>query len=49
VLEEKEALCPARVPMRRIARFLRAKADEVGGPWPLPARIESLKPPEARG
>lgn len=49
VLEEKEALCPAQVPMRRIARFLRAKADEVGGPWPLPPRIESLKPPEARG
>lgn len=45
VLAEKERACPANVPMRRIAAFLRAKADEVGGPWPLPARTESLKPP----
>jgi hypothetical protein len=45
VLAEKERSCPANVPMRRIAAFLRAKADEVGGPWPLPARIESLQPP----
>jgi hypothetical protein len=49
VLAEKEQVCPAQVPMRRIAVFLRAKADEVGGPWPLPPRIESLKPPVARG
>jgi hypothetical protein len=46
-LAEKERACPANVPMRRIARFLRAKADEVGGPWPLPPRIDSLRPPQA--
>jgi hypothetical protein len=48
VLAEKERGCPTQVPMRRIAAFLRAKADEVGGPWPLPARIDSLppRPPE---
>ncbi len=45
VLAEKERSCPAQVPMRRIAAFLRAKAAEVGGPWPLPARIDSLPPP----
>lgn len=44
VLADKERGCPADVPMRRIAAFLRAKADEVGGPWPLPPRIESLRP-----
>lgn len=43
-LARKERLCPTGVPMRRIASFLRAKADEVGGPWPLPSRIESLPP-----
>jgi len=43
-LADKERSCPAQVPMRRIAAFLRAKADEVGGPWPLPSRIESLRP-----
>jgi hypothetical protein len=48
VLAQKEQICPAGVPMRRVAAFLRAKADEVGGPWPLPARIESLKPPLAK-
>lgn len=44
VLAEKERSCPAQVPMRRIAAFLRAKADEVGGPWPLPPHVESLRP-----
>jgi len=44
VLAEKEKLCPAEVPMRRIAAFLRAKADEVGGPLPLPPKLESLPP-----
>ena len=48
VLAEKEKICPAQVPMRRIAAFLRAKANEVGGPWPLPARIDSLPPPKVR-
>jgi hypothetical protein len=47
VLAEKEKSCPADVPMRRIAAFLRAKAAEVGGPWPLPSRIDSLPPPAA--
>ena len=45
VLAEKEKLCPAQVPMRRIASFVRDKANEVGGAWPLPPRIESLRPP----
>lgn len=49
VLEQKERLCPARVPMRRITAFLRDKAAEVGGPWPLPKRVESLPPPETQG
>lgn len=44
VLAEKERACPTQVPMRRVAAFLRAKADEVGGPWPLPPHIESLRP-----
>lgn len=44
VLAEKEQSCPTQVPMRRIAAFLRAKSNEVGGPWPLPARTESLRP-----
>lgn len=47
VLGEKELSCPANVPMRKIASFLRAKAAEVGGPWPLPPRVQSL-PPAAR-
>ncbi len=44
VLAEKERSCPGQVPMRRIAAFLRAKAAEVGGPWPLPPHVESLRP-----
>jgi hypothetical protein len=51
VLATKETSCPTGVPMRRIAAFLRAKANEVGGPWPLPPRIDSLPPralPEPR-
>lgn len=44
VLREKDRICPARVPISRLAGFVRAKADEVGGPWPLPPRIESLPP-----
>jgi hypothetical protein len=47
-LAEKEPLCPANVPMRRIATFLRNKANEVGGPWPLPSRIDSLPPKPSR-
>jgi hypothetical protein len=30
--------------MLQVAKFVRAKADEVGGPLPLPARIASLPP-----
>ncbi|HEY6724293.1 MAG TPA: hypothetical protein VI197_09680 [Polyangiaceae bacterium] len=44
VLEAKEAICPTRMPMLAVARFVRAKADEVGGPLPLPARVTSLPP-----
>jgi hypothetical protein len=44
VLAEKERLCPTGVPMRRIAEFVRAKAAEVGGPLPLPSRLDSLPP-----
>jgi hypothetical protein len=44
VLAEKEAICPTGVPFRAIARFVRDKADAVGGALPLPPRIESLKP-----
>jgi len=44
VLAEKEALCPTGVPFRAIARFVRDKAAAVGGPLPLPPRIESLPP-----
>lgn len=45
VLRAKDAVCPAQVPISRIAEFVRAKADEVGGPLPLPERIESIPPP----
>ena len=44
VLEAKEAICPTRMPMLAVARFVRAKADEVGGPLPLPPRVTSLPP-----
>jgi hypothetical protein len=43
-LIEKEAICPVRIPFRRIARFVRDKADAVGGPLPLPAHVPSLPP-----
>lgn len=44
VLAQKEEICPTRVPFRAIARFVRDKAAAVGGPLPLPPRIESLPP-----
>jgi hypothetical protein len=44
VLEAKEAVCPTRMPMLAVARFVRAKADQVGGPLPLPPRVTSLPP-----
>jgi hypothetical protein len=34
VLAEKERICPTRVPMRRIARFVRAKARELSRSLP---------------
>ena len=43
-LAEKERICPVAVPMRQIARFVRDKAAAVGGPLPLPPRIDSLPP-----
>jgi hypothetical protein len=44
VLAEKERLCPTGVPMRHLARFVRDKANAVGGPLPLPPRVSSLPP-----
>ena len=44
VLGEKELICPTQVPFRAIARFVRDKAAAVGGPLPLPPRIDSLPP-----
>lgn len=44
VLAEKERICPTRVPMRDVARFVRDKAQAVGGPLPLPPRVSSLPP-----
>lgn len=37
VLEQKEQLCPTRVPMRKIAHFVRDKADELRRSLPPPA------------
>ncbi len=34
VLAEKERICPTRVPMRKIARFVRTKAAELGQSLP---------------
>jgi hypothetical protein len=48
VLAEKERICPTEVPFRAIARFVRDKANAVGGALPLPPRIESL-PPRSSG
>ena len=47
ILESKERLCPTEIPFRRLARFVRDKADAVGGPLPLPSRVSSLPPPGA--
>ena len=44
VLAEKESICPTGVPFRAIARFVREKANAVGGALPLPSRIDSLPP-----
>jgi hypothetical protein len=43
-LRQKEHVCPAGVPFARLSRFVRDKADAVGGPLPLPPRIPSLPP-----
>jgi succinate dehydrogenase/fumarate reductase-like Fe-S protein len=42
VLAEKERICPTGVPFREIARFVRDKAQAVGGPLPLPPKLQSL-------
>ena len=47
VLAQKERICPTSVPFRDIARFVRDKAAAVGGPLPLPPKVQSL--PEPRG
>jgi hypothetical protein len=39
VLAEKERICPTRVPMRAVARFVRDKATEVGAS--LPPRVDA--------
>lgn len=56
VLEEKERICPTRVPMREIARFVRDKASELTQSLPPPkpssrkARGRLRKPaPQAEG
>jgi hypothetical protein len=46
VLEEKEQLCPTRVEMVALSRFVREKAAAVGGPLPLPSMVSSLPPRE---
>lgn len=47
VLADKELLCPTGVPFRRIAQFVREKADEVGGPLLLPSAVSSERTNEA--
>lgn len=47
VLADKERLCPTGVPFRRIARFVREKADEVGGPLLLPGSVSSERTNDA--
>ncbi len=44
VLEEKEKICPTRVQMVALSRFVRSKADAVGGALPLPRTVSSLPP-----
>ena len=43
VLADKERICPTGVPFRALARFVHAKAAAVGGPLPLPPRVDSLR------
>jgi hypothetical protein len=45
-LAELEARCPTRVPMRKLAAFVRAKADEValGGARSSPGEVRQLTP-----
>jgi len=44
VLLEKERICPTKVAFRDLARFVRDKADAVGGALPLPRAVQSLPP-----
>lgn len=46
VLEEKERICPTRVQMVALSRFVRDKAEAVGGALPLPRMVSSLPPRE---
>lgn len=46
VLREKELICPARVPFREMAQFVREKAEAVGGLLPAPS---SMGPRSASG
>lgn len=43
-LLEKERVCPTHVPIAAVVRFIRDKAEAVGGPLPLPPRVSSLPP-----
>lgn len=43
-LEQKQRICPVQIPFVRLARFVRDKAQAVGGPLPLPDRVSSLPP-----
>lgn len=45
ILAEKEAICPTRVPMRRIAQFVREKASEARVSEP----VEATAPPLSSG
>lgn len=44
VLRAKERVCPTGVPIAAVVRFIRDKAALVGGPLPLPPRVDSLPP-----
>jgi hypothetical protein len=43
VLAEKEAICPTRVPMRTLARFVREKADELKRSLPPPPPASAVR------
>jgi hypothetical protein len=47
VLEQKEALCPVDVPFRELSRFVRRKAEQVGGALPAAEPLDSTAGSEA--